>query len=279
MTSLFLKINPIDCVGVALSTHRYDTREVKLKGNIDAEKYVTDSPIVFKEHEIQVKRQTASMTRVMFKNVPFNVPDEEILHLCSFHGKPIENTVAYDKATKTTRGLPGSTRYVNMTMARGMQFENYYFLEGPLEGDRGARITVLHNNQVPQCSHCFRRQSKCRGAGNGMMCKNAGTTQASISDYKTHLKTHLGYTSLKTRYYQEEYPNLLGKPEGASFGGAMEEEEESFEDVEDEEEEDNIVEINKGILKIRMEEAKRQRWKKRRKQKETYWKKRKKQKK
>ena len=93
--------------------------------------------------------KTASMTRVMFKTVPFNVPDEEILHLCSFHGKPIDNTVAYDKATKTTRGLPGSTRYVNMTMARGMQFENYYFLEGPLEGDRGARITVLHNNQVP----------------------------------------------------------------------------------------------------------------------------------
>ena len=250
-----IKINPFDCVGVALSTHRYDTREIKLKANIDADKYVTDSPILFKEHEIHVKKQTASMTRVMFKNVPLNVPDEEILHLCSFYGKPIGNTVSYDKASKATRGLPGSTRYINMNMARGMQLENYYFLEGPLEGDRGARITVLHNNQIPQCSHCLRRQSNCRGAGNGLMCKNAGTVQASVSDYKTHLKVHLGYTSLKTRYYEEEYPNLLGKPEGASYGGGHMQDEESF-DAEDEEVEENIVETNKRILKNRMEAEK-----------------------
>ena len=46
--------------------------------------------------------------------------------------------------------VTGSTRYVDMEMDDGKSFQNYYWMEGPLAGDKGKRIVVLHNNQSPQ---------------------------------------------------------------------------------------------------------------------------------
>ena len=67
-------LKPADCLGVALSTNRYDTKEVKLKPGVDASQYLTkDTPIIFKNHEIVVISQTANVTRVTFRNVPFNI--------------------------------------------------------------------------------------------------------------------------------------------------------------------------------------------------------------
>ena len=52
--------------------------------------------------------------------------------------------------------LQGSTRFVDMEMSPGARFMNYYWMEGPLSGDRGCRITVLHSGQERQCSNCLR---------------------------------------------------------------------------------------------------------------------------
>ena len=81
-----LKINPDDCSGVALATSRYDTKEIKLKQEVDPTIYITSAAIIFKDHEVTVSKQTTNITRVRFKNVPFNIPDEEIINLCECQG-------------------------------------------------------------------------------------------------------------------------------------------------------------------------------------------------
>ena len=207
-----IKVNPSHCLGVALKTSRYDTKEVKLKSDVDASQYLTgNNPILFKDHEVEVKRQTANVTVVTFRNVPFNIPDEEIINLCKCYGEPLNNKVSYEKPSKNSRGVAGSARIVEMNMQAGKQFENFYWMEGPLEGDVGGRVTVLHAGQVQQCSHCLRRADSCPGVGVGKVCEKMGTPRGLIADYMQHLKIQHGYVSLKMRYQQEEFPELQGK--------------------------------------------------------------------
>ena len=211
-------IKPEHCASVALSTARYDTKEVKLKPGVDPTQYCTkDSPLYFKDHQVEVRPQSASSTRITFKNVPFNIPDEEIINLCKCYGEPVDNLVQYDMPSKATRGVPGSTRLVEMKMIAGKQVENYYWMEGPLDSDRGCRITVLHNGQLQQCSHCLRRKDSCPGGGMGKLCESL------IGDYMKHLKLHHNYTSLKMQYQQEKFPLLSGpRQQSDGFGHMVE---------------------------------------------------------
>ena len=59
-----------------------------------------------------------------------------------------------------------------MEMKKGASMMNYYWLEGPLSGDQGRRVLVLHNGQMSQCSHCLRKSGKggCPAGGNGKAC-------------------------------------------------------------------------------------------------------------
>ena len=195
-------------------TGRYNTREVKLKPNVDPGPFLTlDSPITYKNHDVTVRKQLSNVTRVSFKNVPFNIPDEEILHLCDRYGRPMSD-VNYEKmANRAIKGCPGATRFVDMELDPGKQFENFYWMEGPLNGDKGARITVLHNQQVMQCSNCLKRADNCRGGGKGKACVLLNEPRGKMAAYMQHLKTKIGYTSLKIQFQemqQREYPKLGG---------------------------------------------------------------------
>ena len=82
-----IKLKPEQMFGVALYTSRYDTKEAKFKPGGDTSPYLTkDSPIYFKDHEVTVTAQTANIMKVTFKNVPFNITDEELMHLCQCNG-------------------------------------------------------------------------------------------------------------------------------------------------------------------------------------------------
>ena len=80
-------------------------------------------------------------------------------------------------------------------------------MEGPLDVDQGGRITVLHQGQMMQCSHCLRRSDSCPGGGRGRYCKELKTKRGEISDYMRHLKVHHNYISLKMKF-KEEFPQL-----------------------------------------------------------------------
>ena len=47
-----------------------------------------------------------------------------------------------------------STRYVDVELSKRSCMMNYYWIEGPLSGDQGRRVLVLHNGQTSLCSHC-----------------------------------------------------------------------------------------------------------------------------
>ena len=230
-----IKIKPEDCAGVGLYSSRYDTKEVKLKVGVDPTQYYTITPLVFLDHEVEVKKQGGAVTRVFFRNVPFCIPDEEIINLCRCYGEPVNNKVTYDRPSKESRGVAGASRSVDMRMLPGKQFENFYWMDGPLEGDQGGRITVLHQHQVKQCNHCLMREDSCPAAGSGKLCKERGTKRGEISDYMRHLKLHHNYRSLKLQYEESEFPALSShRSINDGFGHMMEN---------DQEEEDGLITV------------------------------------
>ena len=99
-------------------------KKVKLKPNVDPTPYLTTEPIIFCEHEITVRRQGSKSVQVMFKDVPLSIPDEEIINLCECYGEAVNKEVMY-KASKLTRGVPGSTRFVEMIFLPGKQFKKF----------------------------------------------------------------------------------------------------------------------------------------------------------
>ena len=240
-----------ECVGVDFFTGRYDTREILLKPQVDTSKYITKEPLVYKQHEITIKKMLNGATKVTFKNVPMYVPDEEILHLCGIYGTVQDNKVYWEKFRVTTSKQKGvllsPTRYVLMNLNNGAMFNNFYWMEGPMPGDPGRRVTVLHHGQKQQCSNCFLTASSgCKGAGNGRACAAANVERAKMSSYMEALKISTGYESLKSKYLRRlsrNYPDLQGEPQqlNTTLKGDMDR------DLDDEDEENEITE---GIVPI-----------------------------
>ena len=203
-----------------------------------------------------------------FKNVLLNVPDEEILTLCACYGKAVDNKVHYEKLNNIRgRGLTGSTRYVDMQLNQGTCFENYYWMEGPLPGDQGKRIVVLHNGQTTQCSHCLRRAGAgCPAMGIGKACELAGTPRAKMNNYMQGLRSSIGYVSMKIKYIEKQarmFPSLIGLPGEKSseqeVAGAWEmEETESHAPILNpiEERDKLIVEQRQELEKLRLAQTK-----------------------
>ena len=228
-----IKLKVEDTSGVSLNTNRYDTKEIKLKPGVDSTPYLHSTPFEFKQHMVTVTQLRVDTTKVTFKNVPWNIPDEEIINLCECYGTPLNNIVNYEPMPRAYRGVRGPNRSVDVKMIPGKQFENYYWMEGPLDEDKGSRVTVLHQGQEPQCSHCLRRGS-CPGGGNGKVCASLNTPRGKLADYMKYLNVSHNYLSLKMKYkkkLESEFPALGKQPsEYDSFGHIVEEEEDDEDD-------------------------------------------------
>ena len=208
-----LKIEPDSCLEIDLSTGRYDTRELLVKEDADTSMITTtNSPFVFKGHEISATVLSNQVTKVTFKHVPLSVPDEEIIHLCCHYGELVDGVVHRDTVTiggASRHTITSSTRWVEVKLSPGKTFHNFYWLGGPLPGDVGRRVTVLHPNQPRQCSWCFKyppssssttlTPSHCRGGGDGKTCQTRKTPRAKMSAYIETLKGE-GYISLRDQY-------------------------------------------------------------------------------
>ena len=103
-----LGIKAADCLGFDYNTGRYDTREVQLKNDIDTTRFLRVEPVEFLEHHIRVSALNTRSTKVTFRNVPLNVPDEELLHLAFHYGKPVDNRVTREVLNNDkNRGMGG----------------------------------------------------------------------------------------------------------------------------------------------------------------------------
>ena len=204
-----LKISPSDCLRFNFTSGRFDTKEVMFKPGIDITPYLGN--FEFMEHEVTTRKQRNNVTKIVFKNVPLNIPDEEIVNLAESYGKPTDYTVHYEKLTNPrNKGMVGGTRFMEVELFPGAAMYNYYWMEGPLSGDTGSRVTVLHPGQVQQCSHCLKLANMgCQGKGNGKACQAMGSARTTMSTYMEYIKIKHGYSSLKSKYY-EQFPNLGG---------------------------------------------------------------------
>ena len=107
--------------------------------------------------------------------------------------------------------MMGGTRWVEMELQPGVSMNNFYWLEGPLQGDNGSRVTVLHSGQDQQCSFCLKTgRGGCRAQGNGKACEMLNTPRAKMTDYMADLKRKVGYESLKSQYLRQ-FPSLQGE--------------------------------------------------------------------
>ena len=138
-----LKIKLENCLRFNFTSARYDTREISLLPGIDLSPFVT-SIENFYGHNITTRTQSTNILKVTFRQVPLNVPDEEILHLCKYYGNPLNNKVHYETLSHPKfAGVSGATRFVEMEMTPGKSFQNFYWMEGSLLSDQGCRVTVL----------------------------------------------------------------------------------------------------------------------------------------
>ena len=204
-----LKVSPSECKRFNYTTGRYDTREIMFAADIDISPYV--GTFKFMHHEIQTRKQRSNVTKITFKNVPLNIPDEEILNLCETYGTPVDFVVHYEKLTnEKNSGHFGGTRYVDLELFPGTFLYNFYWMEGPLSGDAGRRITVLHAGQIQQCSNCLKLATQgCPGQGNGKACIALKTERTNMSTYMETIRQQHGYQSLKSKYY-EQFPAIGG---------------------------------------------------------------------
>ena len=194
-----------DCLAFDYNTGRYDVKQEKLKPGFIVQYIIARAPVTLKDHVVTVSQQRLNITRVTFRYVPLNVPDEEIINLCLTYGKPVENRVLYERLSNPkNKGHTGSTRFVDMELHEGMTFNNYYWLEGPLPGDQGRRILVLHSGQDQQCSNCLSQSSTCPANGNGKLCSEMKTPRGKMSSYMNSLKISVGYSSLKAQYLEAQ---------------------------------------------------------------------------
>ena len=207
--------------------------EVKFKQGIDIYIFIKSS-LEFKGHEVSTKKQVNNLTKVTFRNVPFNIPDVEIIELCNCYGTPTNNKVNYEKLFNArNKGMMSGTRWVEMEMKPGISFNNFYWMEGPLPGDIGCRVTVLHSGQEQQCSNCLKTgRGGCKALGNGKACVQLNTPRAKMADYMSYLKKTVGYESLKSQYLRQ-FPTL-----GKECISQMEE------NNCDEDEEDDLLPLN-----------------------------------
>ena len=114
-------------------------------------------------------------------------------------------------------------------MKPGVYMNNFYWMEGPLQGDNGTRITVLHSGQEQQCSHCLKTdRGGCKAFGNGKACEQLKTPRTKMADYMADLHRTVGYESLKSQYLRQ-FPSLQARAEN------MNSMEEHFGDEDDEE--------------------------------------------
>ena len=186
-------------------------REIELKPGVDVTSFLhVDTPIRYLDFDIFIEKQdTNTATKILFRNVPLNLPDEELIHLCLFYGQPVDGVKREKLNNSNDKGKVGSNRTVELVLNDAACFENYYWLEGPLPLDQGRRITVTHQNQPQQCSNCFgfakpkygeSEERRCPANGNGRACKELGTERMKMGPYMKDLERFIGYKSLKAKF-------------------------------------------------------------------------------
>ena len=130
------------------------------------------------------------------------------MNIIETYGTPVDGIVHYQnpKNIKAKGIINMNTRYIEMQPSE-KQMPNFFWLDGPLEGDAAVRITATYPGQEPQCYNCLGCQARCPGLGKGKICVDKGTPRTNIESYMRAIDVNQGFKTLKQKHKQE-FPEL-----------------------------------------------------------------------
>ena len=214
-----LQIDPNTCTTYNHSLSNPSTKELAFQPGFKIPNKYIDSWTITKgsnTYFITTKLQTGTKVRLVFRECPLSIPDDEILHIARTFCNPTDDIVYYEQMNSKGKSIRSGTRYLEVELKPGVVLPTYFWLEGPLDGDRASRVNVSHSgHQVRQCYHCLEIGSRCSFHGSGKACKDSTTIRARVSDYKLKLEGRYGYCSLKDHYLKSvktSKPAALTKP-------------------------------------------------------------------
>ena len=161
-------------------------------------------PNTYKGYQIRIERLTQTKTRVLFKNVPIDCPEVEIINLCNAYGER-EGPITRQVMTVPTESngeirMPTTTRVAMVKLHKNTTFKNYYWLGGLQPSSRDTKITGIHHVQTQQCANCLlTTEEGCPAMGVAKNCREMGTPHKSLSEYFFRLEEQDGYMSLRTQ--------------------------------------------------------------------------------
>ena len=110
-----LKIPESACIGL---DYFYGHKEVELKEGVDVTPYLhIETPFQFEGFNITVKKQVTNFaTKILFRGVPLNVPDEELINLALCYGQPVGGVRREKLGNLKDKGRVGSNRTLELPL-------------------------------------------------------------------------------------------------------------------------------------------------------------------
>ena len=206
-----LKVNQHDALELDHFSSR-NKKRVLLKDGVNIDKHRIYMPDTYKGYIINVEKISQTKTRILFKNVPIDCPEVELINLCNTYGKiegrisnqfmnvPIEN--------KGDIRVRTSNRVAYVVLHPGKLLKNFYWLGGLQNTSKDTKITAIHHGQTQQCANCLLTEEEgCPAMGLGKACKEMGTPRKPLAEYFQKLEEEDGYISLRSqlkRYTAQE---------------------------------------------------------------------------
>ena len=200
-----LKIPFANCV--SLDESRNDLKILELKGDIKVEDFLGTFHDV-EGFNIVVRSGGDKATKITFKDVDIETPNEELMELCDMWGE-----VEYiERHVNAITGLFDTTRFAYVKLDRGAVVNNYYWLPSPRQARGGRRIYVQCPGQDKQCSYCLESAIQCDSGAVGSTCRlDPNTVQMDLRSYMQQLRKNPQpsgkiYRGSLREQHEEEFP-------------------------------------------------------------------------
>ena len=198
-----LKINQTDAIEIDHFSSRSKKR-ILLRDGVNIDQHKLYMPDTYKGYIVNVERTAQAKTRILFRNVPIDCPEVELINLCNTYGS-IEGNITYQFMNVPTENkgnirMRTSNRVAYVVLEPGKNMKNFYWLGGLQNTSKDTKITVIHHGQTQQCANCLLTEEEgCRAMGVGKSCRDMKQPRTPLADYFKRLEEEDGFISLRTQ--------------------------------------------------------------------------------
>ena len=198
-----LKINQTDAIEIDHFSSRSKKR-ILLRDGVNIDQHKLYMPDTYKGYIVNVERTAQAKTRILFRNVPIDCPEVELINLCNTYGS-IEGNITYQFMNVPTENkgnirMRTSNRVAYVVLEPGKNMKNFYWLGGLQNTSKDTKITVIHHGQTQQCANCLLTEEEgCPAMGVGKSCRDMKQPRTPLADYFKRLEEEDGFISLRTQ--------------------------------------------------------------------------------